>query len=209
MNINTQEQQSKNSKPKINLANKLTIVRIILVPIFMILVLMPIPEVWAKILAASVFLLASVTDFLDGVIARRFNLITNFGKFMDPLADKFLVVGALISITASDLFSDIRIVAVCITTLVFFREFAVTSLRLVANTSDDNVIAANFVAKLKTTSQIICIMTILLEGIVVTNYLNTPEYLFSYITMAVMVALTIYSGMIYFKAYGNYVDPTK
>jgi len=207
-------QERENSKPKINLPNKLTIIRIILVPVFMILILIPnyiaqFPEVWARILSASVFLLASLTDLVDGIIARRLNLITNFGRFMDPLADKFLVVGALFAVTASDLFSQIQLFLVCITAIVFFRELAVTSLRLVANKSDDNVIAANSGGKLKTVLQVICIMTILLESIVVTNYLNTPEYLFSYITMALMTAQTIYSGLIYFKIYWSYVDPTK
>ena len=207
--MNTNMYESEKFKSKINIANKLTIIRIILVPIFMILILIPISEIWAKILAASVFTLASFTDFLDGMIARKYNLITNFGVLMDPLADKFLVVGALIAITASDLFLPIRPIVVWVVAVVFFRELAVTSLRLVANTSDNNVIAAKFVGKFKTTSQIICIMTILLEGIVVTNYLNTPEYLFSYITMAVMSVMTIYSGAIYFKTYGSYIDPTK
>jgi CDP-diacylglycerol--glycerol-3-phosphate 3-phosphatidyltransferase len=202
-------QESEKSKQRINLPNKLTIVRIILVPVCMLLILIPIPEVWAKILAASVFMLASFTDMLDGLIARRFNLITNFGKLMDPLADKLLTVGSLIAITASDLFAEIRPFVALVATIVFFREFAVTSLRLVANSADDNVIAANSVGKLKTIVQIVCIMTILLESVVLTNHLNTPDYLFSYITMALMSALTIYSGVIYFKTYWVYVDPTK
>lgn len=197
-------------KGGINLPNKLTILRIILVPVFMVFILVPaIPELPAKIFAAIFFLAANITDFLDGVIARRRGLVTDFGKLMDPLADKFMVVGALLAITASDMFSGLRYITVIVTSVVFFRELAVTSLRLVANTADGNVIAANTIAKLKTFSQCVCIMTVLLEEILLTNTLGTPANLFSIITMVAMCALTIISGYIYFKSYWGYIDPTK
>ena len=196
-----------------NLPNKLTLFRIILVPVFMIFILLPendiLSEMQCKILAAALFSAAALTDLIDGKLARKYQLITDFGKLMDPLADKFLVVGVMLAITASGLFSDIRFFAVWVTAAIFFRDLAVTSLRLVANTSDGKVIAANFAGKLKTLSQVVCIMTILLEETVISNNLNTPDYLFSYITMAVMLILTVYTGFVYFKTYWNYIDPAK
>lgn len=195
---------------KINLPNKLTIFRIILVPVFMIFILVPLlGEVWSKILAASLFLIAALTDLIDGLLARKLNLVTNFGKFLDPVADKFMIVGALIAITASESFAEIRFLTVWAAAIVFFREFAVTSVRLVANSSDGNVIAANFTAKLKTLFQCVCVITILLEEKIITNNLHTPKYLFSYITTAIMLVLTLYSGFVYFKTYWNYIDPRK
>jgi len=202
-----------NKKGKINLPNKLTIFRILLVPAFMVFVLLPknnvLPETWSRIFAAALFLIAALTDLLDGMIARKMNLITDFGKFMDAVADKFMVVGMMIAITASPYFESIRFLSVWATSIIFFRELAVTSMRLVANSSDGKVISANLVGKLKTFSQCVCVMTILLEKTVITNNLHTPEYLFSYITMAIMTLMTIYSGFIYFKSYWKYIDPTK
>lgn len=198
-------------KKNMNLPNKLTIMRIILVPVCMLFILLPGSDknmdTWCRIIAAALFLIATLTDLLDGIIARRSNLVTDFGKLMDPLADKFLVVGALLAVTAA--YEHIRMVAVWVTAIVFFRELAVTSLRLVANTADGSVIAANKVAKLKTFIQCVCVMTIILEPIVITNNLGTPDDLFSYIMMGLMCIITIYSGFIYFKTYWQYIDPTK
>jgi len=199
-----------NKNGKMNLPNKLTLFRIILVPVVMVFILMPFPnETWSKIFASALFLIANITDLFDGIIARKYRLTTDFGALMDPLADKFLIVGALIAITAAKSFDDIRWLTVWVTTVVFFRELAVTSIRLVANSADGKVIAANFTGKLKTFFQDVCILTVLLENAVITQNLNTPQYLFSYITMAVMLVLTVYSGFIYFKTYWKYIDPGK
>ena len=207
---NNNNNGANNNAGKINLPNKLTIFRIILVPVYMIFILVPVfSDTWSNIFAAAIFLIAAVTDFFDGMFARRLHLVTNFGKFLDPVADKFMVLGALIAITASPSFEGIRMFSVWVTAVVFFRELAVTSVRLVANSADGNVIAANFTAKLKTFFQIVCILTVLLENTVITKNLNTPPYLFSYITMAVMLVLTVFSGILYFKSYWNYIDPTK
>ena len=198
---------------KINLPNKLTIFRVILVPVIMIFILIPendiFNETWANIFAAALFLIANLTDLFDGIIARKYRLTTDFGALMDPLADKFLIVGSLIAITAAKSFEGMRWLTVWVTTIVFFREIAVTSLRLVANSADGKVIAANFAGKLKTTLQYVCILTILLEDMIITSNIKTPAYLFSYITMAIMVILTVYSGFVYFKSYWKYIDPTK
>ena len=209
-NADNDSKNNKNSGKKINLPNKLTIFRIILVPVYMIFILAPfLGDVWSRILAASLVLIAALTDLIDGIIARRLKLVTDFGRFMDPLADKFMVVGAMIAITAADSFSDIRFFMAWATAIVFFRELAVTSVRLVANASDGNVIAANFTAKIKTFSQCVCILTILLEDMVIPESLGAPPYLFSYITLAFMLVMTVYSGYIYFKNYWGYIDPTK
>ena len=196
------------NKHKMNLANKLTVFRVILVPVIMIFIYIE-SDYWSKIVAALLFLVASVTDFLDGIIARKQNLITNFGKLMDPLADKFLVVGSLIAITASNNFESIRFLAVWVTAGVFFRELAVTSVRLVANTTDGNVIAAGFLGKIKTFAQCACILTVLLEDIIITRNFGTHAGMFGIITMSVMLALTVYSGYEYLKNYWKYIDPAK
>jgi len=196
------------NKHKMNLANKLTVFRVILVPVIMIFIYIE-SDYWSKIVAALLFLVASVTDFLDGIIARKQNLLTNFGKLMDPLADKFLVVGSLIAITASNNFESIRFLAVWVTAGVFFRELAVTSVRLVANTTDGNVIAAGFLGKIKTFAQCACILTVLLEDIIITRNFGTHAGMFGIITMSVMLALTVYSGYEYLKNYWKYIDPAK
>ena len=196
-----------------NLPNKLTIFRIILVPVVMIFILLPgydvFPETWSNIFAAALFLIAALTDLADGIIARKMKLITNFGKLMDPLADKFMIVGAMLAITASDSFADMRWLAVWVTAVVFFREFAVTSIRLVANSADGEVIAANFAGKLKTFSQCACILTVLLEKIIISERLGIELPIFSYIMMVIMTAFTVYSGFVYVKGYWKYINPAK
>jgi len=212
MNAQNSKVTEKDNKPnKLNLPNQLTLFRIVLVPVYMIFILLPdypvFSEAWSNIFAAALVLIAALTDLLDGFLARKLKLITDFGKLLDPLADKVMVMGAMIAITASSSFGDIRLFAAWAAAVIFFREFAVTSIRLVAKTADDNVIAANFAGKLKTFSQVLCIMTILLEKMVLTENLHTPPYLFSYITMGAMILLTVYSGIVYFKSYWKYIDP--
>jgi CDP-diacylglycerol--glycerol-3-phosphate 3-phosphatidyltransferase len=136
-----------------NLPNKLTVLRIVLVPFFVAVLLIPrIPHhyLWAAILFSG----AALTDHYDGKLARRNNQITNFGKFLDPLADKILVVSALVC------FVDLRLAASWCVILIIAREFMVTSIRLVAVDSGV-VIAANNWGKTKTVSQILAIVAIL------------------------------------------------
>ena len=206
--VNNAENGRRTDK-KMNLPNKLTIFRILLVPAFMIFIYIYSPSGWSNIVAALLILVAAVTDLADGIIARKHNLVTNFGKLMDPLADKFMVVGALIAITASESFADMRFLSVWVTAGVFFRELAVTSVRLVANTSEGKVIAASFIGKIKTFVQVFCIMTVLLEGVILTPLLGTPENVFGYVTMSLMLAVTVYSGFDYLKNYWKYIDPSK
>lgn len=135
-----------------NLPNKLTIFRVILIPFFVLFLLADITA-YDKWIALAIFIIASFTDFLDGHIARKYHLVTNFGKFMDPLADKLLVCSALICLIELD-----RIPA-WIVIVIIAREFIISGFRLVA--SDNGVvIAASYWGKFKTTFQIvmICLM---------------------------------------------------
>jgi len=136
---------------KMNLPNRLTVIRILLVPFIMAAILIKFP--FHDMVAGLLFGAAAITDLFDGKIARRDNLITDFGKFADPLADKILVISVLVCFTA---IGRCGAVPLCI---IIFREFAVTSVRLVA-ASNGKVIAANMWGKVKTVSQIIAIVAI-------------------------------------------------
>lgn len=181
-----------------NLPNKITLSRIFLIPVFIIL--MSVPFEWgtlsmgerelpvAHLAGAILFILASTTDWIDGYIARKYNLVTNLGKFLDPLADKLLVSAALI------LLVEIGLAPAWIVIFIISREFAVTGLRLVA-AGEGSVLAASQMGKLKTWIQIIAISLLLLH--------NWP---FAFIgfplgTIALYLALliTVYSGYDYFK----------
>ncbi len=190
---------------KMNLPNKLSIFRIILVPFFMFFIACPVlGDFFSRIVAASIFVIASLTDMIDGQIARKYNLITNFGKFIDPLADKFLVFGALITMLAS--YSYLK-GFVIVATIVFFRELAVTSMRLLVVNSSGKVIAASWLGKVKTVSQIVCIVTILLEPVIFSKIPFFEEYHpLSYITMVVMTLMTLWSGIDYLRAYLPGID---
>ena len=139
-----------------NLANQLTLVRIILVPLFMVFLLVRVP--YGQIIAAGVFILAASTDGLDGYIARSRKQITNLGKIMDPLADKLLISAALISLV------ELNLVKAWIAFVIIAREFAVTGLRAVA-AAEGYVISASPIGKVKTVSQIIAIVAILIQDL--------------------------------------------
>lgn len=187
-----------------NLPNKLTIMRIIMVPIFMLFLLipLPLPDIAIRLITAILFLAASFTDMLDGKIARKRGLVTDFGKLMDPLADKFMVFGALIGILVYEggIFRNIFAWAAAI---VMFRELAVTSMRLLAAGKDGTVIAAKWIGKVKTVIQIICITTVLLEPILPIPFLADNKIL-SYLTIAAMSVMTVWSGIDYMYSYRSY-----
>ena len=176
-----------------NLPNKLTILRIIMVPFFVFFLLADfVPHRY--LFALLLFCAASYTDHLDGKIARRDNLITNFGKLMDPLADKILVMSALICLVKLDLAS-----AVCVI-LIMLREFSVTSIRLLA-VEQGRVIAANNWGKAKTVSQMVAIIAILFF-----QYLGgfLPQLLPGFtltgqVLIWIATLLAVLSGIIYFK----------
>ena len=192
-----------------NLPNKLTMLRICLVPVFMIVMITPMIEndILCRIIAAALFIVTSLTDMLDGKIARKYNLITNFGKLMDPLADKFMVFGAMLSILYR--FDYIRPVFVWAAAVVMFRELAVTSIRLVAAGNEGVVIAASWLGKVKTVTQIVCICTVLLEPVVLPFKAFRDWHLLSYFTIAAMVVMTLWSGIDYMCTYWKFIKPEK
>ena len=142
-----------------NLPNKLTMFRVILIPFFVIFMLVDI-TLYDKWIALAIFIIASLTDLLDGKIARKYNLVTNFGKFMDPLADKLLVCSALICLVALDKIPAWMVI------VIIAREFIISGFRLIA--SDNGVvIAASYWGKFKTTFQMvmICLMIVDIDAI--------------------------------------------
>ena len=139
-----------------NLPNKLTILRVILIPFFVVFMLFDITGAADKWIALVIFCVASLTDMLDGKIARKYNLITNFGKFMDPLADKLLVCSALIC------FVSMNRLNVIVVLVIIAREFIISGFRLVA--SDNGiVIAASYWGKFKTVSQMALIIVLIMD----------------------------------------------
>jgi len=192
-----------------NLPNKLTIFRIIMVPVFLVLLCVPLPlsDTMIRILTAVVFAVTALTDMVDGKIARKYNLITDFGKFMDPLADKFLVIAAMLGILVR--FDYLRVVFVWAAAIVIFREFAVTSIRLVAAQKSGLVVAASWLGKVKTTTQMICIVCVLIEPVILPFTPFTEWHLLSYITIAAMTVMTLWSGIDYLKTYWPLLDAKK
>ena len=144
---------------------------------------------------------------IDGKIARKYSLITDFGKFMDPLADKFLVFAAMLGILVR--FDYLRDVFVWAAAIVIFRELAVTSIRLVAAGKSGLVIAASWLGKVKTTTQMICIVVVLLEPVVFPWTPFREYHILSYFTIAAMTVMTLWSGIDYLKTYWVYLDPEK
>ena len=191
--------------------NVLTLIRLILVPVYWVLMLGYHLDYWAL----GAFLLASATDMLDGFLARRMQCITDFGKLMDPLADKFMVIGALTVIVYR--YDTLRPVFIWALLVVVFRELAVTSLRLVASTSGGVVVPANMLGKIKTVSQIVCVSAAIIEPMLyeipfLHDFLPgwwTAHVPLTYITCAAMTLFTVLSGVNYFRAMWKYLDPGK
>ena len=163
---------------KMNLPNKLTLLRIILVPAVIAAILIEFP--FHFLAAGLLFGVAAITDAFDGKIARRDNLITDFGKFADPLADKILVISVLVCFVKLNLCGAIPLI------IIIFREFTVTSIRLVA-AAKGNVIAANMWGKVKTVTQIIAIVTVFV--------LQTAMDIISLVTSGVVHSFTEYDMM--------------
>lgn len=172
-----------------NLPNKLTVLRMILVPVFMVLFL-NFNLLWV---AGVVFIVASLTDLADGKIARKYNLVTNFGKFADPLADKLLVSAALIALCATGKLGE-PILGTWATFIIIAREFAVTGIRLVA-AAEGKVIAAGMSGKIKTTIQMITVVYILFSDLIVAAGLSADiSCIITNILVIASVVITLYSG---------------
>lgn len=138
-----------------NLPNKLTLIRVIMIPFFIVFLLVPITP-YDNWIALAIFIIASLTDFLDGHIARKYHLVTNFGKFMDPLADKLLVCSALICLI------ELERIPAWMVILIIAREFIISGFRLIA--SDNGVvIAASYWGKFKTTFQIVAVCLLIAD----------------------------------------------
>ena len=202
-----------------NLPNKLTVLRICLVPVFIVIMMLPdsvMPALWSGIVGVTLFIIASLTDMLDGKIARKYGLVTDFGKLMDPLADKFMVIGALTVIVYR--YESIRAFFIWALLIVVFRELAVTSLRLVAASSAEGVVVpANMLGKIKTVTQIVCICSVIIEPMLysipalakVLPELMTKYPPITYLSGALMIVFTIWSGINYFTVMWKYLDPQK
>lgn len=194
-----------------NLPNKLTVLRMILVPFFVLALLWPFPHHF--LIALIIFGVASYTDHLDGMLARKHNQITDFGKFMDPLADKILVISALVC------FVSLGLCDVWLVLLIIAREFMVTSIRLVA-AGKGSVIAANNWGKAKTVSQIVAICVILLLqyigelgglGLVgfVTEKMAVLFWGIGEVFLAIATFFAVLSGLIYLKQNWDIVKNAK
>ena len=176
-----------------NLPNKLTIFRVILIPFFVLFMLVDITP-YDKWIALAIFIIASLTDLLDGKIARKYNLVTNFGKFMDPLADKLLVCSALICLVSLN-----RIPA-WIVIVIIAREFIISGFRLIA--SDNGVvIAASYWGKFKTTFQMVMICLMIADIAAIR--------LFTTVVMWVALVLTVVSLVDYLVKNKDVMKDTK
>jgi len=162
-----------------NTANKLTMLRVLMIPVFLVFLYLDLPS--SRYIALGIFILASCTDFVDGYIARHYDQITDFGKFMDPLADKVLVLAAMLWFVEAGQMPAWAVL------LVVLREFAVSGLRLVA-VDNGRVIAAAWSGKVKTATTMVCICVMLVP---IPDALNTLCWM-------LIVATTIYSGCEYF-----------
>ena len=167
-----------------NIANKLTVLRIILIPVLMTILLIDLPNKF--FIGGLIFAIASLTDFLDGFLARKYNLVTKLGKFLDPLADKLLVIAVIV------VFVELNIIPSWVTFIIISRELIISIFRAIA-ASEGVVIAASWWGKLKTNSQILMILVILFNNLI-------PESIYIYIKPGLIIIatlFTVFSGLDY------------
>jgi CDP-diacylglycerol--glycerol-3-phosphate 3-phosphatidyltransferase len=179
---------------QLNLANSITIARILLIPVFLVLLLGGLPEPYGDIAAAAVFILAAATDKLDGYVARRSKQVTTLGQFLDPLADKLLIAAALIALVAQDR------VAAWVAMVIIGREIAVSVLRIIG-VSQGVSIPADRYGKLKTVLQIIYVVYVLVPTADIAEFIHVSTdvaVVIQWILAVVVVIVTLASGVRYF-----------
>ncbi|HOU29093.1 MAG TPA: CDP-diacylglycerol--glycerol-3-phosphate 3-phosphatidyltransferase [Thermoleophilia bacterium] len=177
-----------------NLANSITVSRILLVPVFLVVLLGGLPEPWRDLAAAAVFILAAATDKLDGYVARRNKQITTLGQFLDPLADKLLIAAALIALVAQDR------VAAWVATVIIVREVAVSVLRIVGASQGVSIPADRY-GKLKTVLQIVYIVYVLFPTAAIAGWIHVSTDVataLEWVLVAAVVGVTLYSGVRYY-----------
>lgn len=201
-----------------NLATKLTVARVIAIPLFMAAFLWrapgaPLENDWGKVIATVIFIIAAITDYYDGYLARRYNMVTTFGKFIDPIADKLLVSAALIVMIP---YSELAFTSAWVTVVIIAREFAVTGLRLIC-AEQGKVVDASPAGKFKTVTQLVAIITALcfisIRVALATNnvvseyatiFINYYGYVI-YTLMGIAAIATLYSGYDYFRKNKHYL----
>ncbi len=193
-----------------NLPNKLTILRIILVPFCMFFIAFNagMNDTVCRLIALVLFSVTSLTDMLDGKIARKYNLVTDFGKFLDPVADKLLIIGSYLALLVrgrAD--STFAIFMFWCLFIILFRELAVTSLRMIV--SSKVVIAADIMGKIKTVSQMVAVIVALIEPIFCRLTGINTYGIATYALVGISAFATLVSGLNYFKAYWPYINPNK
>ena len=175
-------------KLELNIANQLTIVRIVAIPLY--LLVLYINKDWSNVAATIIFIFAGVSDFLDGYIARKYNMITDLGKILDPIADKILVAAALIALI------DLDRLYWWIAVIMLARDFTMEALRNLA-ASKGIIIAAGIWGKLKTTFQMVAIGMISFKNV----WLGINWYILGQVLMYIALVLSIYSAFVYFRDY--------
>lgn len=197
-------------KSSMNIPNTLSLIRVCLVPVFVAtLLFMRNIEIWGFVVPAIVYILTGLTDMLDGKIARKYNLVTDFGKFIDPLADKFMVLSSMISILVWMLLlgnTTLALVFVWVVLIILLRELGVTSLRLVVAGKSGIVVAASMLGKIKTVSQMVGTVILIVEPIIP---FFSDNHILSYAAMGIMAFTTLFSGIDYLKAYMPHIDSNK
>ena len=200
-----------------NLPNKLTVLRMCLVPVIIVVLLLPV-NMATNIIGAFIFLATAITDLLDGRIARKNGLITDFGKFLDPLADKFMALSAMMCIMYRVYLykqdKDIKLIFAIFMPLIMitvFRELAVASIRLITAKNANIVVAANILGKVKTVQQIVCVMAALLEPVLarIDFLFFLGYYPITIAASAVALVMTVWSGIFYITKYWKYLDKNK
>ena len=203
----------KMKKGALNLPNTLSLIRVFLVPVFVItLFLMREIKIWGLVVPTLVYIVTAFTDMLDGKIARKYNLVTDFGKFIDPLADKFMVIASQIAILVHMLLMGevtLALVFVWLVLIILLRELGVTSLRLVVAGKSGIVVAASMLGKMKTVSQMAGTVLIILEPILIDLVPWFGNHVVAYVCMAIMAFTTIFSGLDYLKTYLPHIDTNK